>query len=65
MKIDSVISSFEVASCLQSKENVGLSEQQQGYLFNRNVVIPHKTSQQAHARLDLRHTCLNKASAKY
>ena len=36
---------------LQSKQNAGLSEQQQGYLFQMNAVIPHKTSQQAHARL--------------
>ena len=42
---------FEVAGNLQSKQNAGLSEQQQGYLFHMNVVIPHKTPQQAHVRL--------------
>ena len=42
---------FEVVGSLQSKQNAGLSEQQQGYLFQTNAVIPHKTSQQAHARL--------------
>ena len=42
---------FEVVGSLQSKQNAGLSEQQQGYLFHMNVVIPHKTSEQAHARL--------------
>ena len=42
---------FEVVSSLQSKENAGLSEQQQAYLFHTNIVIPDKTSQQAHARL--------------
>ena len=26
-------------------------KQQQGYLFQMNAVIPHRTSQQAHARL--------------
>ena len=44
---------FEVASSLQSKQNAGLSEQQQGYLLQTNVVLPHKTSQQAHVRLSL------------
>ena len=29
----------------------GCWKQQQGYLFQMNTVIPHKTSQQAHARL--------------
>ena len=29
----------------------GCRKQQQGYLFQMNAVIPHKTSQQAHARL--------------
>ena len=42
---------FEVVSSLQSKENAGLSEQQQAYLLLTNVVLAHKTSQQAHARL--------------
>ena len=36
---------------------------QQSYLIHTNAVIPHKTSQQAHARLvttlDLRHSCIN------
>ena len=42
---------FEVVGSLQCKLNARLSEQQQGYLFQTNVVIPHKTLQQAHARL--------------
>ena len=29
---------FEVVGSLQSKQNAGLSEQQQGYLFHMNVV---------------------------
>ena len=29
---------FEVAGSLQSKQNAGLSEQEQGYLFQTNVV---------------------------
>ena len=33
------------------KQNAGSSEQQQGILFQMNAVIPHKASQQAHARL--------------
>ena len=44
----------------------GCQKQQQGYLFHANAVIPHKTSQRAHARLvttlDLHHTCINMAS---
>ena len=46
---------FKVAGSLQSKQNAGLSEQQQqqGYLFQMNTVIPHETLQQAHAILDL------------
>ena len=42
---------FEVVGSLQSKQNAGMSGQQQDYLFQTNVVIPHKTSQQAHAML--------------
>ena len=42
---------FKVAGSLQSKQNAEMSEQQQGYLFHTNAVIPHKTTQQAHARL--------------
>ena len=42
---------FEVVGSLQSKLKAGLSEQQQGYLFQMDVVIPHKTSQRAHTRL--------------
>ena len=41
---------FKVAGSLQSKQNAGMSEQQQAYSFQMNVVIPHKTSQQAQAR---------------
>ena len=44
-------SMFKVVGSLQSKQSAGMSEQQQGYLFRTNAVIPHKTSQQAHARL--------------
>ena len=52
LSINSVASSlFEVVSSLQSKQNAWLSEQQQGYLFQTNALIPHKTSQQAHTRL--------------
>ena len=46
-----------------SNQNKGMPKQQRGYLFYTNTVIPHKTSQQAHARLattlDLRHSCIN------
>ena len=42
---------FEVADNLQSKQNAGLSVEHQGYLFQTNAVIPHKNSQQAHAKL--------------
>ena len=48
---------------LVSNQNTGMSEQQRGYLFCTNTVIPHKNSQQAHARLastlDLRHSRIN------
>ena len=48
---------------LLSNQNTGVAKQQRGYLFYTNTVIPHKTSQQAHARLattlDLRHSCIN------
>ena len=47
----------------------GCRKQQQEYLFHTNAVIPHKTSQQAHARLvttlDLRQPRINTASARY
>ena len=49
--VDVASSMFEVVSSLWSNQNAGLSEQQRGYLFHTNAVIPHKTSQQAHARL--------------
>ena len=42
---------FKVAGRLQSNKNAALLEQQQGYLLQMNAVIPHKTSQQARARL--------------
>ena len=46
-----------------------MTEQQRDYLFHTNAVIASKTSQQAHARLvtilDLCHTCINTASARY
>ena len=42
---------FFVVGSLLSNQNAGMSETQQGYLFHTNAVIPHKTSQQAHARL--------------
>ena len=38
-----------VVGSLLSNQNAGMSETQQGYLFYTNAVIPHKTSQQAHA----------------
>ena len=44
---------FKVAGRLQSNKNAALLEQQQGYLLQMNAVIPHKTSQQAHARLQV------------
>ena len=54
---------FKVVGSLLSKQNTGMSENTTGYLFHTNAVIPHKTSQQAHARLvttlDLRHSCIN------
>ena len=57
-----------MAGSLQSKQNTGFSEQQQRYLFQTNVVIPHNTSQQAHARLanytSTSVTVVNTASAK-
>ena len=40
---------FKVVGGLQSKQNAGMLEKQQGYLFHTKAVIPHKTSQQAHA----------------
>ena len=55
---------FGVAGSLQSKQNTGLSEQQQGYLFQTDVIIPPKTSQQAHARLVNKYTLMNMAPAK-
>ena len=42
---------FKAVGSLQSNQNAGMSEQQQGYLFHTNLVIPHKPSQQARARL--------------
>ena len=51
MFINVTSSLFEAAGSLQSKQNAGLSEQQQAYLLLTNVVLAHKTSQQAHARL--------------
>ena len=45
---------FKVVGSLQSKQNAGLTEQQQSYLFQTKVVIPHKTSQQANAELTRR-----------
>ena len=48
---------------LLSNQNTGMSKQQRGHLFYTNTVIPHKTSQQPHARLattlDLCHSCMN------
>ena len=48
---------------LKSNQNTGMLKQQRGYLFYTNTVIPHKTSQQAHARLattlDLHHSGIN------
>ena len=44
-------SMFGVVGSLYSNQNARLSEQQQGYLYHTNAVIPHKTSQQVHARL--------------
>ena len=41
----------------------GCRKTRQGYLFHMTAVIPHKTTQQAHARLvttlELRHSCIN------
>ena len=61
-----------VVGSSQSKQNAGLSEQQQGYLFQTDVVnFAQLTPQQAHARLAnytltfvTRHTQINTASAK-
>ena len=57
---------FLVVGDLLSKQNAGMPETQQGYLFHTNAVIPLKTSQQAHARLvttlDLRQPRINTAS---
>ena len=54
---------------LLSNQNTGMSKQQRGYLFYTNAVTPHKTSQQARTwlvtTLDLRHSCINTASARY
>ena len=58
---------FLVVDSLLSNQNAGMSETQQGDLFHTNAVIPHETSQQAHAglvnTLDLPHRCINTASA--
>ena len=59
---------FKVVGSLLSNQNAGMSKTQPEYLFHTNAVIPHKTSQQAHARLvttlDLRHSGINSASCQ-
>ena len=57
---------FLVVDSLLSNQNAGMPKTQPEYLFHPNAVIPHKTSQQAHARLvttlDLRQPRINTAS---
>ena len=45
-------SMFKVVGIVCSPNRTqGCRKTQQGYLFHTNAVFPHKTSQQAHARL--------------